>query len=348
MSFETALYSVLEPVVADVLKDATDKILREVPLVEKTPDRSELRGPDRRLSIGLTKREGKKIATFLVEKDDSWAMQKAMEMQESFPVPLAVTVTGKAHSYWPQDALPQHAPYDLCPGLSISHFSGFAGTLGCLVLVRSRKKEWISIASASHVLSMINSAQKDDPIILPGFPDGHRTLSNKIGVVTDFTFLVHHQNVVVQTRSVNTEDVAVAKLDNQENCPSVNLVPNPKNPDEKIKLKGCLSDEELIERMQEPVFKVGRTTSFTEGIFDAVTTTPHSIRLPDRKVYLYKNTLVVRNKGKKAFSLHGDSGSLVYTADGKGVGLIIGASNRTTYLSPLHSSLKVMKATLLT
>lgn len=340
--------SSVTPAVADVVSAVGARLMKEAPALINSQRGVELQNPAKRLSIGVTKSEGQTIATLFVEKKDSWAMRQAKKIEQSIDGPLAINITGVAHSTWPQHPVSQINALDLRPGLSIGHYCGYAGTLGCILRIKSSHGEILSLAGASHVLAMINTANRGDAILQPGYPDGQKILTNRIGVITNYTYLVHYEESLAYGQSANTEDIAVVQLDDQQHWPSANLVPDPRDPkNKKIKLKGYLSDEELIARINERVFKMGRTTEFTEGVYHGVIAGPQAIELPDRKVYLYKNVFMVKNKGMQAFSQPGDSGSLVYTLDGKAIGMIIGASDQITYLSPMSSCLKSMNADLL-
>ncbi len=248
----------LAPLILESVELVRETLRREAPSVVETEEGFKLQEPDRRMASGVAKEKGKPVTTLLVEKEDSWALQKAKDMQESMPRPTTVTVTGTAHSWWPQDRLPPTKSDKLKPGLSISHFRGHAGTLGCLVTWGGR----VALAGASHVLAINNSAKRGDPVLIPGYPDGSRRMANRIGTVADYIYLVHHQDEDrFDAHSVNTEDIAVVALDQPERCPSANLVPNPKDPDRRIRQKGDVPVEELVERIAEPFFKLGRTSS---------------------------------------------------------------------------------------
>jgi len=303
-----------------------------------------LETPDRRISVGLSKRDGKYVLALLVEKEDGWARQRAQEMESSHPNRVIVEVTGKAYSSTPS-SVPRGTSSELLPGFSIGHWRGYPGTLGGFVVVKAGSKTWAGIISASHVLSNNNAAAKGDRILYPGCPDGPRTLAQLIGTLADYTLLVHYQDE--ESDPVNTEDIAVVQPDNLASLPSANLVPNPKDPGRKIKLKGCVQAEQLFEYLGEPVYKTGRTTGLTCGILDVAKTRPPAIQLSNGRIYFYENVIAVKNQGQKAFSQPGDSGSIVYANDGMALGLIIGGSSEYTFASPLSSCLKAVNAELL-
>jgi hypothetical protein len=71
------------------------------------------------------------------------------------------------------------------------------------------------------------------------------------------------------------------------------------------------------------------------------------MKLPDGKIYVYTDVIAVRRLESSPFSSPGDSGSLVYTEDGLALGLIIGATDELTYVSPMEKCLKEIEAELL-
>jgi hypothetical protein len=175
-----------------MLKDAAgavvDEIANNLPLTkEETP---RLRSPDRRLSVGLTQRDGKIVVVVLVEKAGSLAEKKAEQVAvvlgEKHESEIHRLVTGVAHSSKPDDALPRDFEKDV--GTSIGHIKGYPGTLGCLVSIKAKSTEYAAVTSAAHVLSMLNRADKGDPIIVPGYPDGENALENKIGTLANYTY----------------------------------------------------------------------------------------------------------------------------------------------------------------
>lgn len=345
MSIEiTLLASILEPAVAAAIQAISEKLN---PPITESSSGPKLRSLDRRLSLGLAKEGEKLVAALLCEKEDSAAQESANELKQNHKGSVVVKVTGKAYSSKPSDVIAMEPLPRLVPGASIGHFKGFPGSIGGFVTFKSKSKTVTGIISASHVLAMNNTAKKGEAILHPGSPDGPRVLENKIGTLANYTYLVHYQDEDDDSDPLNTEDIALVKPDDPDRVPSTNMVPNPKDPTSRIKLKECFPAERLFEHVGEEVFKQGRTTGFTSGILDVASVMNYPIQLPDGKVYAYKDLAVVKNSGSKQFSQPGDSGSMVYTADGKALGLVVGGSPDYTFLSPLSSCLKAMKAQLL-
>ena len=299
---------------------------------------------DRRMSPGIAKRDGKYVMALLVEKAESWVIEKAKEYQNQNPQTVIVEVTGKAYSSIPIGKIKSSPQAKLVPGISIGHFRGSAGTLGGFVRISSKKEMWTGIIGSSHVLSMINSGQKGEDIIQPGWPDGPRVFDNRIGTLENYTYLVHYQQ---KGDALNTEDIAVIRPLAEDRLPISNLVTNPKDQKKKINLKGCLPSKELFKQLGESVYKVGRSSGFTEGILDVTNVPQYSVQLPNGRLYIFSDVAAVKNISRRPFSEPGDSGSIVYTSEGKAIGTVLGASSTHSFVVPLSTSLEAVKAELL-
>jgi hypothetical protein len=346
MATDSVKISDIVPFVSTAVDLLANPLFQSSPLVG-TGEEAKLQAPDRRLSWGVSKKNDKYVVAILVEKDDSWALRKAEELRSAYQDAVLVSITGVAQSSRPGDTKPQaRTVTKLAPGLSVGHIRGYPGSLGCLVKGRTKGTDWPGFVSASHVLAINNTAEKEDPILQPGHPDGPRSLDNKLGTLANYIFLVHYRKGEEEIAPTNTEDVALVRLEDDQNLPASNLVPNPDDPERRITIKGCIPAERLFEKIEEPVYKIGRTSGFTSGILEFTNIQPYPIRLPDRKSYLFKDVACVR-PAKGSFSLPGDSGSLVYSRDGMALGLIIGGSEEYTFISPFSSCLAAIGAELL-
>jgi hypothetical protein len=336
--------SALSTATATVVSNLSERLERDLPVVVRTGESIRLRRPDRRLSWGIGRRDGSFTMALLVEKEDSWALNKARELKEEEKTHVEVTVVGQAHSSRPEKVAEVEREARLRPGLSISHFSGFAGSLGCLV----SRDDYLGVLGASHVLGMNNTASEGDPILHPGNPDGPAVAENKLGTLVSYRLLVHYQSTLAKVTIANTADAALVRILDEDRCPTVNWVPNPKDPEERrISIKGIVSAEQLFEHLGAPMYKLGRTSGFTRGTLEYSNVQRYPIRLPDGKVYIYEDIACIKTTEGSSFSEPGDSGSLVYTEEGLGIGLVIGGSNQYTFVSPLSACLREMKAQLL-
>ena len=315
--------------------------------ISRTDDgEPKLKGPDKRMSLGIAKRNENYMLALLVEKKGSWAWRKAKELQERHSSHVIVEVTGILHSARPENKIPVEPQKKLSPGVSIGHYRGYPGTLGCFVNIKAGSTNWRGIVGSSHVLSMNNTAKKNDPILHPGWPDGFKTSSNIIGKLTAYSVLGHYQD---DTDAPNEEDIAVIKPDDPDRLPSTNLVPNPRDPNKRIRLKGYVPANELYKRIGEKVYKIGRTTKFTEGTLNVTNIIEYYLTLPNGRKYRYHDLASVEPAGKGEFSRDGDSGSIVYTEDGLGIGLIVGGSliPSLSFFIPLSSCLTSVNAELI-
>ena len=202
------------------------------------------------------------------------------------------------------------------------------------------------LTSAAHVLSILNRAEPGDPILFPGHPDGPNVLGNKVGTLTDFTYLRHYTERDQWANLLNQEDIAVVRLDNPDEWPDTTLVPNPSNPSTRKKVSEFVTKPEMLDYVSKKVFKIGRTSGLTTGTFEVIGIEQYPIRLPDGRVYMYRDLLAIKGDENKRFSLPGDSGALVYTEDFKALGFVGGGSESYTFACRAEPCLSNMKATL--
>lgn len=309
----------------------------------------ELVNPDERMSYGITKHDGVFKLSLLVENKNSRALHQAKEFEAEAPDGVSVMVAGHAYSAEPKEdeSMKCERQEELIPGLSLSHERGFAGTLGGFVKVNDEKDPWPGVISAAHVLFDGREGVIGDSVLHPGYPDGQRVKTNEVGTLADFVLLQHHRNKSRKRDALNTEDIALVKPEDPARLRNGNLVPDPRDSNNKMWLKACVPAMQLFEFIGEPVYKVGRTTGFTEGVLKVVGIADYPIKLPDGKIYIFKDIVAIEKKGRQAFSASGDSGSIVYTTDGRAIGLVIGGSADYTLLSPLSKCLEAINAELL-
>lgn len=142
------------------------------------------------------------------------------------------------------------------------------------------------------------------------------------------------------------------KVDEQKTIklPDENLVPapdDPSDPAKKIKITGIVENNHLFAYLGKSVYKIGRTTGFTEGILFSTNHEDYSISLPNGKNYAYSNVSFIASKGKNSFSSNGDSGALVYSSDGQALGFIIGGTASFSIMISISSCLSEVEAGLL-
>jgi len=215
----------------------------------------------------------------------------------------------------------------LRPGISIAHVDVTAGTLGAFV----HKDGVVHALSNYHVLAGSPSAKVGDAILQPGPADGGRASKDKVGTLAAWEELRPGRDATV--------DCAIALLDEQE----VDLdYPVGRITTTAVALGG------------EEVAKIGRTTSVTRGRVTAIELDNVVVGYGEELGEIsFDNQIEVESTGTGPFSRGGDSGSLVYRADGVALGLLFagsesGGENGTglTYINPIDAVLDALGVTL--
>ncbi|MDQ0375378.1 hypothetical protein [Cellulomonas humilata] len=215
----------------------------------------------------------------------------------------------------------------LRPGVSIAHAKVTAGTLGAFV----HKDGVVHALSNFHVLAGSRQAKVGDTILQPGPADGGRAPRDTVGTLAAWVDLDQHRTALV--------DCAIALLDDQEVDPEY---PVGRVTTTAVALGG------------EQVAKIGRTTSVTRGRVTAIELDNVVVGYGDDMGEIsFDNQIEVESTGTGPFSRGGDSGSLVYRADGVALGLLFagsesGGENGTglTYINPIDAVLDALGVTL--
>jgi hypothetical protein len=207
----------------------------------------------------------------------------------------------------------------------------------------------VGLLTASHVLALDNKADEDDGVFIPAIQDGGPGNRNRCGVLVDYSVLPDYRKALTGVANqFCCIDVALVK-ERERIGPSKfaekTMVPNPSNPEQTMPIKGVIGGEQATMYINRPVFKVGRTTGLTQGTLNIVGLQRQPIWL-NNKPYHYTNILAIRARRGKPFSRPGDSGALVYTKDGWGLGLVVGGTDEFSFLTPLDACLESMRATL--
>lgn len=215
----------------------------------------------------------------------------------------------------------------LRPGISIAHAEVTAGTLGAFV----HKDGVVHALSNFHVLAGSPQAKVGDLILQPGPADGGRNPRDRVGTLAAWEVLHEERTATV--------DCAIALLDDQEMDPTY---PVGRVTTTAVALGG------------EQVSKIGRTTSITRGRVTAIELDNVVVGYGDDMGEIsFDNQIEVESTGTGPFSRGGDSGSLVYRADGVALGLLFagsesGGENGTglTYINPIDAVLDALGVTL--
>jgi len=187
----------------------------------------------------------------------------------------------------------------LVPGCSICHEADTAGTLGTVV----RRGQERLLLSNAHVLARSGLASLGDPVRQPGPADGG-TARDRVGSLEGWAPL--------SADLPNTVDAALARLDDGIEADGSGSPT----------ATAALAGDELVE-------KLGRTTGFTSGRVTAIEVDDVVVDFGDEVGPLRFDGQIEVSGTVGAFSLGGDSGSLVRLADGgPAVGLLYAGSER--------------------
>lgn len=197
-------------------------------------------------------------------------------------------------------------------GISIGHGDiKTAGTLGAIMVIGETRY----LMSCNHVIAGFNRANPGDPIIQPGQFDNGSSPCDNIAYLDSF----YHVKFPLAT---NKLDFAIAEV-------------TPEYVDDLIldtfPLREMGSDRFLapISRGMR-VFKSGRTTGITEGVI-VDTDADAWVRFPFWPHIFTDQIRIAPVEGFERFSYRGDSGSCVFTEDGRFVGMVFAGSRKPPY-----------------
>ena len=218
-------------------------------------------------------------------------------------------------------------------GASIGHYRITAGTLGGFVVLRRGGQ--VRALSNNHVLADEDRGRKGDAILQPGAYDGGLPTKDRVGSLA--------QAVKLKPRGVNRVDAALCTVDGAVGY-------DPRTLRDVGTLRG-LSQTPIEETLS--VEKLGRTTGHTRGRVTAFEL-DNVVVAYDTGNLRFDDQIEVEGVDT-AFSQGGDSGSLVFTADGRGaLGLLFAGSDQggsggtgLTYVNALARVLSQLKADIL-
>jgi hypothetical protein len=228
-----------------------------------------------------------------------------------------------------------HRVRPLRPGVSIAHVDVTAGTLGAFVHRTGEGSDDARyVLSNYHVLAGSPDAKPGDVVVQPGPADGGQEPEDRVGELADVVPLTAGERATV--------DAAIARLDDGV---GVGL-------DYPV---GRITTTARVEGTEE-VAKIGRTTALTQGRVTAIELDDVLVGYGEELgVLTFDDQIEVESTGKGPFSRGGDSGSLVYRADGVAIGLLFagsetGGTNGTglTYVNPIDTVLEALGVRLAT
>ncbi len=231
-------------------------------------------------------------------------------------------------------------------GASIGHHGVSAGTLGCFA--RKRDGGGIGLLSNNHVFADTNRATAGDKILQPARSDGGKSKAPEFHVASLHKFIP----ILFDSGTFNLADCAFAHLLDGVDAEPL-IVRDPDDPSNTWEV-GAI--ESLIYDLL-PVKKVGRTTALTEGFVEAVEVDNVSVNMkPGSHPRMARFDKQIAVSGhREAFSKPGDSGSLVFTEDGRPVALLFAGTERggaanlgITYANPISLVLDALNVDIYT
>ncbi|HMO74425.1 MAG TPA: hypothetical protein PKD99_02005 [Sphingopyxis sp.] len=201
-------------------------------------------------------------------------------------------------------------------GYSIGHVRGAPGTLGAIVVKGGQPH----LLSAQHVFADFDRAAPGDPILYPARGDGG-TVGDAIGRLAAFSPLDRSSGFPnrVDAALARIEPAAFARIDRSVAGAVAPLQAAAAALDMPVRLSGRSSgDRQSVVRAikaEVKIYQLDRYIGFSEQIACA------------------------------AFSDGGDSGSLVIHAEsGRAIGLLVGGSSRTSFVTPIGAVLAALGA----
>lgn len=216
-------------------------------------------------------------------------------------------------------------------GASIAHFRSFAGSLG--FFARSIADGAVGFVSCNHVIAFEDRGQEGDEVLHPAPFDGGRRPENVVGKLVRYSPLRQPRVSV---------DCAFARLSE-----FVEFVPSYISASERLQASVEATVESVI------VEKIGRTTGRTKGRVTAFDLDGIWLGYSFGSTF-FTGLIEVESVDERPFSRPGDSGSLVFTADYRPLGLLCSASRAgghansgMTYMNPIGSVLSSLSVELL-
>lgn len=276
--------------------------------------------------LSKDKSTGKLALTFYVKKK---VPIENLIIDEAIPATVSKAISGI--SSVPTDVveigdiLPQanFTNNPIQPGNSVGHFKVTCGTLGAIVTDGTD----YFILSNSHILADSGNAGLGDEILYPGKTDGGKTIVDKLGTLERFIPFIKGEGYLNQT------DCAIAKI-SQNRLNQINVTLKNKDlPKGRIRPKRGMI-----------VYKVGRTSNYTEGTIrdvDFRLQVPYGSGLGDIG---FINQVLCTN-----FTEGGDSGALVLDKKtNKAVGLHFCGGNAGSVFNQIDLVLEALGVKLVT
>ncbi|VTS03286.1 Putative uncharacterized protein OS=Cellulomonas fimi (strain ATCC 484 / DSM 20113 / JCM 1341 / NBRC 15513 / NCIMB 8980 / NCTC 7547) GN=Celf_0266 PE=4 SV=1 [Gemmata massiliana] len=211
------------------------------------------------------------------------------------------------------------------PGVSVGHYTGPTGTLGCFVS-KADDPTFIGALSCQHVLSQLlaGAPGPTEFTIQPGLADEGHWINDRIGSVAVTVPLPNTAGYQIDGRS--TLDCAVARVD-------PTLATGNRNVLRGIgPITGTVADlVPYLGTRSEPVRKLGRTTGLTTGVVTALDLDEIVVTYREgsqMKKVAFTGVFEIEELNGRLFSDGGDSGSVIVDRRGLVLGLLFAGSKR--------------------
>lgn len=222
----------------------------------------------------------------------------------------------------------RHRP--LIAGASVGHVAITAGTLGAFVTIADGG---LAILSNNHVLADENRAEIGDTIIQPADLDDGRDPEDVVARLTEY--------VPIAPVGVNRVDAAMATL-----LDGVDVDP--------VGSLGALGEGVMAPQDADRVEKLGRTTAHTTGRVTAFNVRSIIVEYDISPTIRFDGQIEIQVEDGSAFSLGGDSGSLIVSeGDRIPMGLLFAGSDQgahdggpVTYANPIAEVLAALNVEL--
>jgi len=284
------------------------------------------------LAIGISRREGEDYQLALrVQRRALLDSERLKAIVEAASGEADVRYLGRVEKL---QADPRGRQRPLAGGISIGHHAITAGTLGCFVQTQAG----VAILSNNHVLADENRAQRGDSIIQPGSLDGGSLPGDAVATLGEY--------VPLRSGAVNRLDAALAPL------------LDPVARQHAAMLDGTTPQATPVspqDALGQEVIKLGRTTGHTRGFVSAFNVNRLGVAYDTAESIIFDGQIEIEALHPGAdFSLGGDSGSLILTADERRpVGLLFAGGDQggvdggpVTYANPIEEVLDALHATL--
>lgn len=235
------------------------------------------------------------------------------------------------------DALNQRARFRPAPGgVSVGHFAITAGTFSCLSTGnRAPRSSRLLILSNNHVLANSNNASVGHAILQPGPADGGKNPADQVAVLESWV------------------PINFAGGTNYVDCATAWAWPDRVRRELKYESGGNevyfrVNSTPVAPTSNLVVGKTGRTTNLTQGRITDLSATI-SVNFQGR-IAIFKDQLGIKSTSATPFSAGGDSGSLIWTWDGRlaPVGLLFAGGGGNTFANKIQRVLTALDIRLYT